>query len=78
MLGKSAMSPVLEDNGFMKKVSYSALPCSVPSISELGASESVSNMCCVYSAVLSWPLYSQANHLQRLSLPAVGSVWSMA
>ena len=57
MLRKSATSLVFKDNSLMKKVSCSALQCSVPFSSEPDTSRSASYVCCVCSAIESWPLY---------------------
>lgn len=57
VLGRSALSPVLEGNGFMKKRSCSALQCSVPCSPGLGTSWSVSIVC---FAVVAWPLCPSA------------------
>lgn len=56
VLGKSA-SPVLEENCLTKKRSCSVLPYGVHCFPGPGASESVSTVCCLCSAVLFWPLY---------------------
>jgi len=54
VLRKSAASPALENNGLMKKSSCSVLQCSVPCSPEPGASGSVSYVCHMHPAILSW------------------------
>ena len=64
------MSPAPESNGLMKK-----RPCSVQGLVPQG----VSLMCAVCTLLLCCgSSILQVSHLQRLSLPAVGSVWSLA
>ena len=57
MLAKSAISPALEYNGFMKKRYYSALQCNVFCSPGSGASGSVSYVCCICPAIVSQPIF---------------------
>lgn len=57
VLGQSATSTIFEGNGFMKKSSCSALQFNIPYSPGSGASESISNVCCMRSAIVSWLLY---------------------
>ena len=71
------MSPVLEGNGLMKKRSYSVLLCSVSCSPGPGASECLQRVLCVLCCFFLGCFICHAS-LQRLSLPVVGSVWSLA
>lgn len=60
-----------------KNKSCSALSCRVPCFPEPGTSRSVSNVCCVYSPVLSWLVYpsGQSSAGTLFIVDSVGS-WS--
>ena len=55
--GKSALSSVFEGNGLMKRSSCCALQLSVSCSPGPGTFRSVSIVCCIHSAVVSWLLY---------------------
>ena len=70
------MSLALEGNALMKNKSCSALQCTVSCFLGPVASGAGSPMCVACAPVLCPGLFIQSGHLQRLSLPIVGSVWS--
>ena len=78
LLGMSATSHVPEGNGLMKTRSCSA--CCVVSVVPRGPGAQGVSPVCPACTVLLYPghfiLY--ASHWQKLSLPVVGSVWSLA
>ena len=77
MLGKSAISPVLEGNGLMNNRSCNALPFSVPYSPGSSASGNVSNVCSMCSVVVSWQFYPLGS-TEALLACVGGSVWSLA
>ena len=71
----SATPPVLDGNGFMKRRSSSVRHVASCSPGP-GASRSVSDVCCLCSAVLSWLLYPSGQSSARLfDLWAVFGLW---
>ena len=56
MLGKPATSSVLDGYDFMKKMSCSALGVVSPAPQGLALPEA-SSVCCLHSAIVSWPFY---------------------
>ena len=71
------MSPVLEDNGLIKKRSWSALPCNVSCFPRPGSSGNISNVGSMYSHVLSWTLCPSSQLSAEAFFDCCGHVWSL-